>query len=138
MKPFERIEHTADAGLAIYGKTLEELFANGAQGMTSIMAEGVGHGIPVERHIRLPMSDVDDVFLKWLREILFLFSRDKFLFSKITKFDFNDRELSADIEGEILDPKRHGLGLEIKAVTYHDFSLVETPKGFEARVIFDV
>jgi len=138
MKPFERIEHTADAGIRVYGKTVEELFENGAKGMTEIMAQGVGHGIPILRHIVIPSMDLEGLFLKWLREILFLFARDKFLFHKIRTFSITDRELTSEIEGEILDAKRHELGLEIKAVTYHQFSLVETDRGYEAQVIFDV
>src|SRR4030065_348531 len=39
MKRYELIEHTADMGLAAYGKDLAGAFANAAYGMFSIIAE---------------------------------------------------------------------------------------------------
>ncbi len=138
MKPFERIEHTADAGLRVYGKTEEELFENGAKGMTDIMAQGIGKGIPILREISIPTADLETLFFEWLKETLHLFNRDGFLFWKIKKFEITEKTLVAEVEGEILDSKRLELGLEIKAVTLHQFSVVHTDKGYEAQVIFDV
>lgn len=138
MKPFERIEHTADAGIRVYGKTLEELFENGAKGMTDVIARGIGQGARTVRHLSIETASLEDLYLKWLRELLFLFAKDKFLFYKNKKVSITDNRLEADVEGEILDPARHELGMEIKAVTYHQFQLRSVPQGFEAQVIFDV
>src|SRR3972149_3116575 len=37
--PFEIMEHTADAGIVAHAGSLEELFANAAAGMFSLMAD---------------------------------------------------------------------------------------------------
>src|SRR2546427_11618411 len=36
---YEEIEHTADVGIRAYGSTLDELFANAAEGMFSLVAD---------------------------------------------------------------------------------------------------
>ena len=40
--------------------------------------------------------------------------------------------------GEPLDPDRHGLGNEVKAVTYHGLRAEATPSGWEAEVILAI
>ncbi len=40
MKEFEILEHTADIGIAAYGKTKREVFINAAKGMFEIIAGG--------------------------------------------------------------------------------------------------
>src|SRR3972149_3103568 len=46
--PFEILEHTADAGIVAHARSLEELFANAAAGMFSLMAD-LGGGRPAEQ-----------------------------------------------------------------------------------------
>jgi SHS2 domain-containing protein len=40
MKEFEILEHTADIGIAAYGKNKREVFINAAKGMFEIIAGG--------------------------------------------------------------------------------------------------
>ena len=36
---YEEIEHTADVGIRAYGRDLDELFVNAAEGMFSLIAD---------------------------------------------------------------------------------------------------
>lgn len=47
--------------------------------------------------------------------------------------------LVATVRGEPIDPKRHGLRADAKAVTYHQFEVVQTETGgWKARVVVDI
>ena len=49
------------------------------------------------------------------------------------------KRLRAVLRGEAFDPARHRIIREIKAVTYHQSSVLQTPEGgWVARVVFDV
>ncbi|HVG36893.1 MAG TPA: archease, partial [Thermoplasmata archaeon] len=55
---YEEIEHTADVGIRAYGATLNELFANAAEGMFSLVAD-LGAVKPVgEIEVRLAAEDI--------------------------------------------------------------------------------
>jgi SHS2 domain-containing protein len=40
--------------------------------------------------------------------------------------------------GEPLDPARHDLSHEVKAITYHGLKVEQTPDGWLAEVIVDI
>ena len=47
--------------------------------------------------------------------------------------------LVATVRGEPIDPKRHALRADVKAVTYHQFEVVQTETGgWKARVVVDI
>ena len=46
--------------------------------------------------------------------------------------------LHAIAHGERYDPARHTLAHEIKAITQHELSVVETASGWEATLIMDI
>ena len=47
--------------------------------------------------------------------------------------------LVASVRGEPIDPKRHALRADVKAVTYHQFEVVQTETGgWKARVVVDI
>jgi len=68
MKRFELIEHTADMGLAAYGKNLAEAFANAAYGMFSIIAELDAVKEIESRCIEIKEEDSDSLLFEWLKD----------------------------------------------------------------------
>ena len=46
--------------------------------------------------------------------------------------------IEAEVFGEEFDQERHGLKVEVKTPTYHEYRIEETDKGYTATVIFDV
>lgn len=139
MKPYEIIEHTADVGLRIYGKDLKELFAHAAIGLGDLMTDISKVSIKEEQRIQLKGEDVGDLLLKWLREILFLFSAQHKIFKEVTFHQLTEKELDATVKGEIFNPAIHDQKCEVKAVTYHQFKLERQKTGtWIAEVIFDI
>jgi SHS2 domain-containing protein len=51
---------------------------------------------------------------------------------------FNAGGLTALLKGEIFDESRHVIEMEMKAVTYHGFSLVEEEGMYKATIVIDV
>ena len=132
---YEEIDHTADVGIRAYGRSLDELFANAAEGMFSLIADLAAVKPVGEIEVRLTADDIPTLFLRWLSELLYLHETQRFLFSS---FDVRveGTSLRGHARGEVIDKKRHELKLVIKAVTRHRLT-VDPEKGF-AEVIFDI
>lgn len=134
-KRYEEIEHTADVGIRAYGRTLEELFANAAEGMFSLIAD-LKKVRPVgEARVAATGADDQQLMVNWLQNLLFLHETRNLLFKE---FDvrLRDHAIDATVRGEAIDPKRHELMLNVKAVTYHSME-IEPEKGY-AVIIFDI
>jgi len=132
---YEEIDHTADVGIRAYGRTMDELFANAAEGMFSFIAD-LSRVKPVgEVEVRLEADDLPTLLLRWLSELLYVHETQRLLFSS---FEVNvvGMSLEGRVRGEAIDKKRHELKLAIKAVTRHGLT-VDPEKGI-AEVIFDI
>jgi len=132
---FEEIEHTADVGIRAYGKTVDELFTNTAEGMFSLIADLRAVKPVGEIEVRVTADDLATLLLQWLTELLYVHETQRWLFSS---FDTHITETSlvGHARGEAIDKTRHELKLVIKAVTRHRL-LVDPQKGI-AEVIFDI
>lgn len=132
---YEEIEHTADVGIRAYGRSLNELFANAAEGMFSLIADLSSVKAVGEVEVRLTAEDIPTLLLKWLSELLYIHETQNLLFCKFD-VDVKGTSLQGRARGEAIDKKRHELKLVIKAVTRHRLA-VDAKKGF-AEVIFDI
>ena len=137
-KGYEFFEHTADAGLKVYGRTLEELFVNAAQGLVALLVEGSPITATETRMIALSAPSLAALLQRWLKELLFWFATDRFLPALYHLDAVTDTELRGRILGERFDPSRHAQGVEVKGVTYHDYRVQKRGDRWEASVIFDV
>ena len=135
MKRFEPLEHTADAGIRAYGRTLDELFANAAAGMFSLMADLKAVKPIGEYEVTVKANDLQTLLVDFLSELLYIHETQKVLLSE---FEVKVTGLAVDarVRGERIDRARHKLHMMVKAVTYHGIE-VDPEKG-EAQVIFDV
>jgi len=142
MKPFELIEHTADAGIKAYGSTLTELFENAAKGMFSVIAgEGANpQGPKVEKNIEINKAagELEDILVSWLSELLYIFNREKICFNSFQIIGLNNNSLKAVAGGINIDLYQNDLYTEIKAVTFHNLKIEEGVDGFSCTIIFDV
>lgn len=131
-------DHTADLGVEIYGKTLPELFANAAFAVFDILTDLRFVKATEERQVVIEGSGWEDLLVNYLREILYLFNGEGLLLKEYSIGKIAPYRLEANVSGEHFDPVHHRIHTEIKAVTYHQISVRETPDGWTGRVIFDV
>lgn len=136
-KRFQIIEHTADIGLAAYGKDLKEAFANAAYGMTSLVVEPGELGESVVRPIEVSSDDKEGLLVRWLSEFIYLFETIGLLSKRFDIESLTATHLKARVFGERYDPQKHHLKRGIKAVTRHMLK-VEQNDGVKIRVIFDI
>jgi SHS2 domain-containing protein len=136
MKKFELIEHTADLGLAAYGETLAEAFANAAGGMFSIIAEPDGVKVVESRRVEIDADDVEGLLFEWLNALLYYFDVEGIIFRRFDIIDLKERRLAAECYGEKYDPARHRLKTGVKSATYHMLEVDRTRN--RVQVIFDV
>lgn len=135
MKRFEVLDHTADALLRAYGESIEECFANAAIGMFDIIADLSTVECVGESMIIVKNDDREGLLVDFLTELIYLYEVERVLPCDVS-VEMQKGELRATIKGEAIDPARHRIKTEIKAVTYHMLEINEE-KGF-VQVLFDL
>jgi SHS2 domain-containing protein len=132
------IDHSADLGIELGAPTLDALFVEGARALFDLVGT-LDATLPVEAaSICVSGQDVEDLFRAWLSELLFRCFARGCLFSEFRVRSLDALRLEAEAWGEPLDPARHTIEREIKAVTFHGLEVRERPGGWTARVIFDI
>lgn len=132
---------TADVTLVATGHTLAEVFFSAAEATTNVMVADLATITPVEhRQISLEGEALDLLLRRFLDEIVFLKDTEGLLLRPVqVKVDlFDGRRLFADMAGEKIDPARHELLADVKAVTLHGLAVEQTADGWRARVTLDV
>jgi SHS2 domain-containing protein len=135
---YETFEHTADLGLRVRAADLDTLFAEAAACLFSAVLEDVGAVRPAQS-VTVEVSGTDREFLlfDWLRDLLLKFDEEHLVFGKF-EVKVRDDGLSGTAWGEPLDPARHLLAHEVKAITYHELKVVRDGDGWLAEVIVDI
>jgi len=135
---YEPLSHTGDLGMVVYGQDLPELFAHAAWAMFDLMSDATT--IRPQQTVTLSVSatDVEDLLVRWLSELLYLYDTQRLLCCTFTFATLEPTHLVATMAGEPLDPERHPIDTEIKAVTYHQLAIAQVAGRWQARVIFDL
>jgi SHS2 domain-containing protein len=136
MKQYELIEHTADVGVKAYGKTVAEAFEHAAEAMFDIITDESTIDSIGEYDILLEAPDHEQLLIDWLSKLLFLNGAENLVFGKFVVTITGNR-LSARVFGEKYNTKKHKMGVEIKAVTYHMVQVNEKDPIF-VQVLFDI
>lgn len=137
-KRYKQIDHTADFGIHVFGADPVELFANAAYAMFDMLTEiDTLKGLDTT-DLQVTGDDWSDLMVNWLRELLYLWNGKELLVKQVQIQALSENELSANVEFDPFDPDRHEIKMEIKAVTYHQIQVSSRPKGWEAKIIFDI
>jgi SHS2 domain-containing protein len=132
-------DHTADLGVEVTGATLEKLYAGAAFALFDLLTDLSSVRAGRSREFDVLGENPADLLINFLREILYAWNGEGFLMKSCFIRQITPTRLRAVLRGEGFDPARHRILKEIKAVTYHQGSVLETPEGgWVARVVFDV
>ncbi|MDH4207243.1 MAG: archease [Anaerolineae bacterium] len=133
LRRFEEVEHVADAAVRAYGHDWPELLVNAALGMFSLLAHWDNSSTSAEREVSLHSMDRETLLVDWLSELLYLHEMDGVVF-----FDFEMAEVSANsLTAVIKGTPQWRPRTAIKAVTFNDLHVAETPQGYTATIVFD-
>jgi SHS2 domain-containing protein len=142
--PYEYIDDIAisDVAFRAWGDSMEEVFVAAADATLSVMVEELGSVEDRVRHgLELNETSEEMLLFNFLQELIFLKDAEQLLLRvsrvKVLK-ENNTYRLIAEAWGEKLNPLKHELLADVKAVTLHRFSLKRTPGGWEATVVLDV
>jgi SHS2 domain-containing protein len=133
---FRETNHTADYALLVRGEDTVQLFKNAAAGLTQLMGSQwlATNDTPTRRRVRLDGSDSEELLVSWLEELCFIAETEMLVLADCSFKSLTERELEADI---LLRPAA-GLKRMIKAVTYHNLCIQQTPMGLQTTIVFDV
>jgi SHS2 domain-containing protein len=142
MPNYKFFDHTADIGVEISGRTKKELFANAASALFDILIENNDSKSKTAKRVQkrqktvtVEGSDVEDLLINFLREILYLFNGTGWVVEHCKIMECGNKKLVARLIGEPFSKKKHS----IKAVTYSGLSVEKQRSGgWKAMVIFDV
>jgi SHS2 domain-containing protein len=139
--PYEFFDHTGDVGVAVSGRTVDELFASAAQAFTETLTPvtGVEPRRPEELDVAAP--ELDLLLVDFLSELLYRFDTRAWL-TREAQLDVRKSDggwtLQGTLVGEKHDPARHALRVLIKAVTYHGLAVTERDGLWTTNVVFDI
>ncbi len=142
--PYEYLEDIAiaDTAFKAWGKDLEETFISAANATMHVMVEDLDSiQLQEKREIQLENEELDMLLFNFLQEFIYYKDAEQ-LIVRTQQIQIKGKDhtyvLEATAMGEKLNPKRHHLKVDVKAVTLHHFRLERTDSGWETLVILDV
>lgn len=129
---------TADVGVTSYGESLKEAFENQAAGMFSIMVDLRGVREKLSFDIEAQASDLEGLLIAWLDELLFVSETKRVFLKRFEVVSIVETKLRAKAYGEEINPARHVLKTDVKAVTYHMLEVRREPGCVTTRVVYDI
>ncbi|HEX3151368.1 MAG TPA: archease [Gemmataceae bacterium] len=135
---YEFFDHTADLGIRIRAADVNALFADAAMGLFAAVVDGLETVRPTQSiQIAIDGTDLDYLLFDWLRELLFRLDAEHLLFARF-EVAVGDAGLKATAWGEPIDPARHVLSHEVKAITYHGLRVERDGDDWIAEFIVDI
>jgi SHS2 domain-containing protein len=142
--PYEFVDEltVADIAFRAWGRDLEETFVSAANAVMNTMVEDLDAIQPQDtRILNVEHEALDLLLFNFLQELVYYKDAEQLLL-RVQQLCIADDHppytLHATAVGEPIDPGRHRMRVDVKAVTLHRFSLMQTDGGWEATVILDI
>ena len=142
--PFEFHDEiaTADVAFEAWGQTIEEMFIAAAEATMNVMVADLEKIERREsREIEIRSDAIDMLLFNLLQEVIFLKDAEQLLLRiENVEIGYDDGLyfLKAIGWGEQIDPGKHELIVDVKAVTLHMFKVEQTPRGWDTFIILDI
>ncbi len=142
--PYRYLDDVAIADIAFEasGESLQELFSASVDAVLGVMVREPESILPsISRLFTARDTAADLLLLRLLQEIVFYKDAEGILLRcpapRVTR-EGDAFEVRAELTGELIDPTRHDLLTDVKAVTLHLLSVELSPEGWISRVVLDV
>ena len=135
----KNFEHTADIGIEVETSTISEAFEEAALGFSEIITGGNLPKELISNGVSIESDNLDSLLIHFISYLVVLFDTDLFIsgFAKIEISKGENFLLKGILKGDIYNQSKHGYGVEIKAVSYHQLLVEEGPPS-RLRVILDL
>lgn len=109
-------------------------------GLTEIMVDLDGLEERKEISFELEDENLEGLFFNWLSEIIYYKDAECFLIKQCNVEISGDRNnrLKATLSGDIIDPERHALKADVKALTYYKYRIEKIGDNWQGEVVFDL
>lgn len=131
-------DHTGDLGIEVEAESLAGILEEAAIGMFGLLTDLSDVSSVEEYRVSVSGDDEQNLLLNWLSELNFMHLTERIVPARFTIDTLDELHAEATVGGEPVDPERHKIYTEIKAVTYHGMVVEERRDRWFARVIFDV
>ncbi len=135
MHGFKVLDHDADIRIEVSGASRQELFESAGEGLFSLLTDLAQVRPVIDKNVAVTGNG--ELLVNFLNELLFIWDAERFLPAEIT-VEFVADGVNARLKGENFDENRHVIKFEMKAVTYHNFSISEENGTYRATFIIDV
>ncbi|MFH1592989.1 MAG: archease [Candidatus Woesearchaeota archaeon] len=135
------LEHTADILFTINANTFSELCKGAATTTFESMANLKKVSPKITKKIKLKNKDYEKLLFDFIGELIYLKDAEYLLFSKFKiqiKKDKDSYVLNSEVLGEKINPKKHELKVDVKAITLHEFYVKKIKDQWKARIILDI
>lgn len=133
---------TADIAFEAEGRTPEEMFVAAADALLGVLTESPGAVAPVRTvDIGVKADSLDMLLFRFLGEFVYLKDARRLLLRAAEVHiggEPGSYTLHADAYGEEIDPSRHRMIVDVKAVTLHRLRVEEREGAWIATVVVDV
>jgi SHS2 domain-containing protein len=142
--PYEFVDEltVADIAFRAWGHDLEETFIAAADAVMNAMVEDLEAIQPQDtRVLNVEHEALDLLLFNFLQDLVYYKDAEQLLLRVQQLSIVDDRQpytLQATAVGERIEPERHHMRVDVKAVTLHRFALIQTEAGWQVTVILDI
>lgn len=137
-KGFKILEHPADIGIEAYGSNLKAAFEQSAIALMSVILDSSNINNTESRLIEMFASDYEQLLVKWLSEVLYLYDGENFVAGGFEIETLTSNYLKAKVKVEKFNIFKHPTKLDVKGITYHQIFIKEDETGGLVRVYLDI
>ena|SRR3989344_6100019 len=127
----------ADIAFEAYGKNLNEVFENSAYAFFDMTCNPKTVKSKIKKVINIKAENEKDLLYNFLAELIFLKDSKQLIFNKV-KVLIKNNNLQATLYGDKINYEKQELRNDIKAITFHQFNLEKTKKGYKSRIVVDI
>jgi SHS2 domain-containing protein len=133
----------ADSAFEARGSTPSELFTASASAVIETLADPRAVAPALTRTVSRHGPNMAELLFDWLADIVYLKDAESLVFRDAACVVATDPtggewRLEGTLTGEPIDPARHDLRADIKAITKHRYEVRQDNGGWVATVVMDI
>ena len=132
------LEHTADTGFEVQGDTREQVFEGAALAFFHMMWRIGDHKNNKLEIIEVSGGDIKELLVNFLEEFLYLYDAKGIICTHLKVKTVTDTKICAQAWLQQFNDDNDQELLGVKAVTYHQLSVVEKDHRWLAQVFLDI
>lgn len=142
-KHYIEVDHTADWSVRVWGDDIEALFRHAAEAMFELQGADMAAPAGLAQEVNCTGIDLETLLVAWLNELLFHSEMQDALW---TRFEVRIVQAAPDtpemypqwaLGARVAGISGRGPLAHVKAVTYHQLSVVPVDGRWQALVTFD-